>query len=71
MAKQKKSSNDLAGIIAERVGDMKGGRVGIPLPVQAHPIDAEGRSWDTAEPAPSPAIRSIIDAVRDEYDLGP
>lgn len=71
MKKQKKSSNDLAAIIAERVGDMSGRRVGIPLPVEAHPIDADGRTWDTAEPAPSPAIRSIIDAVRDEYDLDP
>jgi hypothetical protein len=71
MEKQKKSSNDLAAIISERVGDMKSARVGIPLPVEAHPINAEGRTWNTAEPAPSPAIRSIIDAVRDEHDLGP
>lgn len=69
MAKEKKSSNELASVIAERLSIISGKSIAPPLPTEAHPIDAEGRTWNTAEPAPSSVIRAVIDSVRDEYDI--
>lgn len=69
MPREKKSSNDLAVEVAQRIGDLTGETLFPPLPVDGHPVDSDGRNWDTR--ARNPAERRIIDALRDEYDLGP
>jgi hypothetical protein len=71
MQKEQKSSNELACIIADRLSHITGKSVAPPLPVSPQAVDSEGRNWDATEPAPSPEIRRVIDAVRDEYDLSP
>ena len=37
--------------------------------VEGHIRDGMGRNWDVSTPAPTPAHRKAIDAVRDRYDL--
>lgn len=69
MTKERKSSNELACIVAERLSRIAGKSIAPPLPMEPHSVDADGRTWNTAEPAPSPEIRRVIDEVRDQYDI--
>jgi len=67
--KGKKSSKELAILVADAIESALGtGRVMPPF-IEGHIRDGMGRNWDVSIPAPTPVHRGAIDAVRDLYDL--
>lgn len=69
MDKGKKSSKELAILVADAIESALGtGRVMPPF-IEGHIRDGMGRNWDVSIPAPTPVHRKAIDSVRDLCDL--
>ena len=69
MEKPKKSSTELASIIASRLSELTG-KMHMPhLHLVRQSADKAGRTWAVLETVPTPEIRAVVDAVRDEYDM--
>jgi hypothetical protein len=67
--KPKKSSTELKSIIASRLSELIGKTHLPPLHLVHQSTDKAGRTWAVLDAAPTPEIRAVVDAVRDEYDL--
>lgn len=67
--KEMKSKRDLATLVADAIEAAVPNTRVMPPFVEGHIRDGMGRNWDVTIPAPTPAHRKAIDAVRDQFDL--
>jgi hypothetical protein len=67
--KETKSHKELATLVADAIeAAVPNARVMSPF-IEGHIRDGMSRNWDVATPAPTPAHRKAIDALRDLFDL--
>ena len=67
--KETKSKKELATLVADAIEAAVFNARVMPPFIEGHIRDGMGRNWDVAMPAPTPAHRKAIDAVRDLFDL--